>query len=244
MKNIVHQIDHLYQPTNTSCGPTSLTMLLQFLKQPSSVEEVIDSVPKFIDNKGKDMGTNIAGLARYALHQGYQATIYTYDQQIMNPRWQPLSQQDLCNALLAAKPHRDVPRLGKEWSERYIQSYVNFIDEGGMLVLHDYPRSSDMYELLRKAPFIATVTHSVLFTMPHSRNIGLREVIEDPNSSGAAINHFVVVYGSDKNGNFLVADPWQKPGRFIIEPERLVAAISAAEIECDNSIMQIAPKDT
>jgi hypothetical protein len=56
---------------------------------------------------------------------------------------------------------------------------------------------------------------------------------------GKAWNHTIVIYGVDEAGNFLVADPLRKPGRHVIEPERMIAAISTAQIECDNLLIQI-----
>lgn len=57
--------------------------------------------------------------------------------------------------------------------------------------------------------------------------------------NGKAWNHSIVIHGVDKQGNFLIADPLQKPGHHSIEPERMIAAISTAQMECDNLLFQI-----
>jgi hypothetical protein len=47
------------------------------------------------------------------------------------------------------------------------------------------------------------------------------------------------MYGNDENGNFLIADPWEKPGRHVIEADVMVAAIGTAQLECDNQVFQL-----
>ena len=62
-----------------------------------------------------------------------------------------------------------------------------------------------------------------------------KDVIDDVN--GRISTHSVVIYGNDEKGNFLVADPWD--GIMTVEPEHIVLAIEAAQVECDNQIFVI-----
>ncbi len=70
--------------------------------------------------------------------------------------------------------------------------------------------------------------------------IGLRESVSD-DVQGKVYNHSFIIYGNNEVGNFLIADRWEQPGFHEIEPERMLATISAAQIECDNLLFQISP---
>ena len=63
--------------------------------------------------------------------------------------------------------------------------------------------------------------------------------IDDDDIHGKITNHSVVVYGKDETGNYLINDPWKELGFHVIEPEHLLCAITAAQVECDNLILQL-----
>jgi hypothetical protein len=62
-----------------------------------------------------------------------------------------------------------------------------------------------------------------------------QEVLDDIN--GEVGTHSVVIYGNEEGGSFLLADPWD--GLTKVEPETLLCAITAAEIECDAMCFQV-----
>ena len=100
---------------------------------------------------------------------------------------------------------------------------------------------SKLYEILKKGPFLPCVSYSTLYSAGRYKNTDEIESVDD-DVYGRAVNHSIVVYGNDESGNFMIADPWRKPGLHTIEPERLLAAISTAQIECDNLLFQIQPR--
>lgn len=125
-----------------------------------------------------------------------------------------------------------------EWTKQYTQAYIDFVLEGGVLRIQPSVTTSLLYELLKTGPFLPCVSYSTLYGASRSRNIDDLKSVDD-DIDGRAMNHSIVVYGNDNEGNFLIADPWKKPGLHIIEPERMIAAISTAQIECDNLLFKI-----
>jgi hypothetical protein len=131
--------------------------------------------------------------------------------------------------------------MGEEWTKQYTQAYIDFVSAGGDLHIQPAVTTALLYELLRTWPFLPCLSYSTLYRVARSRNITENESIDD-DVNGKAMNHSVVVYGNDEAGNFFIADPWRKPGLHIVEPERLLAAISTAQIECDNLLFQLQAK--
>ncbi len=78
---------------------------------------------------------------------------------------------------------------------------------------------------------------NVLYNQGRQAETGLRETVSD-DMKGLLDTHFVVIYGTDGNDTYLIADPWEKPRRHRIERERLLAAIGAGQIQCENAIFQ------
>jgi hypothetical protein len=77
-----------------------------------------------------------------------------------------------------------------------------------------------LQKLINRGPFIAAVSYNALH-----------------GEGGTITTHAITVYGLNKSGKFLVADPYT--GRRVVAPERLLAAIMAAQVEADNMILQI-----
>jgi Peptidase_C39 like family len=238
MKSISHKVKHQYQPTNSSCSPTALSILLSHYDMDLTVDDISKQVPQVKNEDGEDSGTINQQLATYAISLGFSVSLYTFDCQIIDMSWQDLSISEIIDRLEAAKGGWIVPSLGKQWSEAYRQSYIDYLKAGGRLIIQPAVTTQLMYKLLEDGPILPCLCSNTLYGKGKSRSEdSTSSVLDDVN--GRAFNHSVVVYGVDEQGNFLIADPWYEPGLHTIEPERMVAAISTAQIECDNLILQI-----
>ena len=213
-------------------------MALSYLGKTMTPEEIIAQIPVNKNGKGEDWGTLNQELAKWCVEQGYAVKLYTADFQIMDLSWIDLSKDKLLERMEAAKDHRDVPSLGKEYSRRYMQSYIDFVNAGGELHIVPYMSTKLLDELLANGPIIASVAFSVLHTQGRIQYIGLR-VTEADGIDGYLANHSIVIHGKDEAGNYMVADPWEEPGFHVVEPERLLAAMDASQIECDNLLFQL-----
>lgn len=238
---IEHQITHYYQPTNNSCSQASLAMLFSFFGKDMTPEAIMEQLPVNKNAKGEDWGTLNQELATWCLRQGFTVDLYTADFQIIDQSWRELPEGRLLERMHAAEGHRHIVTLGDEVSERYLKAYEAFVEAGGRLHIEAYMSTKRIDELLPASPLVAAVTLHALHGIGHTKNTGLREFVID-DIDGHMGTHSVVIYGKNAAGQYLVADPWVKPGRFAIEPERLLAAMGAAQIECDNMFFQLTKK--
>jgi hypothetical protein len=239
MKATCHDVRHAYQSTNNNCSQTALAILLSQYDHDTTADEIIAQVPVQKDENGDDYGSINPTLADWCLEQGFAVDLYTFDCQAIDLSWGALSRERLLERIEAAMHSRDVPSLGPVWSQIYLQAYVDFVSDGGELHIRPHVTSKLLYELLEKGPILPSVCYSTLYNEGRSRNIALRESVYD-DVAGKVINHSIVIYGNDEDGNFLVADPWK--GMQVIEPERMLCSITAAQIECDNLLFQLHKK--
>lgn len=202
----------------------------------------MDIVPVNKGDNGEDWGTITQHLATWCLSQGFDVVMYSSDFQILDLSWQGLSSDELVGKLNAIKGHRDIPVLGKDFSEMYIQSYIDFIQAGGKLHIEPFITTALLDRLLANGPILTSVCMNIFLGLGRRvSNAGLRvDKIDDVN--GDLSNHSIVVHGKDDEGKYLVADPWKEQGMYAFDPEKLVLSIQAAQLECDNLLFQITPK--
>ncbi len=241
MKSTTYRVRHQYQPTNTTCSPTALSILLEFYGNKISPLDVEVMVPQSTNDKGEKIGTINQQLATWCISKRYNVVLYTFDCQIIDQSWGELDTAQQLERMKLRKDGWVVPGMGEEWTKQYTQAYIDFISAGGTLHIRPAATTKILYDLLEKGPFLPSVSYSTLYGAARSKNTDEIESVDD-DVNGRAMNHSIVVYGNDEDGNFLIADPWKKPGLHTIEPERMLAAISTAQIECDNLLFQIQPK--
>lgn len=231
-------VKHYYQPTNNSCSQAALATLLSYFDEDITPEEIMKSVPVNKNDKGEDIGTLNQDLAVWCLASGFEVKMYTADFQIIDLSWANLDKDKLLERLEKVKPVRNVQSIGKQFSELYVQSYINFIKAGGELHIIPFMSTKLIDELLIDGPLLGCVAFSVLYGSGRGTDVALRKS-EPDDINGKTLNHTIVIYGKDEDDNYLVADPWKEPGLHSIEPERLLAAMTASQIECDNLIFQL-----
>lgn len=238
MQAIKHKITHSYQSTNHSCGQAALSMLFSHFVISITDADIMQIVPVNKDDNDKPMGTINQDLATWAIGQGFKVNIYTFDFQIIDLSWQKLSKENLVERLEAVKSSRNIPALGEYWSKQYVQSYINFLNAGGDLHIQPFVTSMLLYDLLKKSPLLVAVSYSVLYNKGRTTDAGLLTIVAD-DINGTVGTHSIVIYGVTENGDFLIADPWEAPGLHTIEPEHLLCAMAASQIECDNLIITL-----
>ncbi|MGB2787407.1 MAG: hypothetical protein WBB94_03425 [Candidatus Saccharimonadaceae bacterium] len=239
---IEHRITHHYQPTNTTCSQSAMAMLLSFFGRDVSPEEIVAAVPVIKNDEGEDWGTINQNLASWSITQGFEVDMYTADFQVIDLSWVDLPKAQLLERMELAKLRRDIPALGKDWSKIYMQSYIDFVNAGGRLFIRPYMTTGLIDSLLPDSPLLTCVCYNVLYGVGRSQSVELRKS-ESDDLSGKLANHSILIYGKDDSDNYLVADPWEEPGAHVVEPERLLAAMTAAQMECDNLLFQLKPRD-
>lgn len=235
---IKHNITHHYQPTNNSCSQSALAILLSFFGQNLTPEEIVAKIPVNKNDKGEDWGTINQHLATWCLSQSFDVEMHTADFQIIDLSWIGLETEKLLERMELAKETREIPALGKTWSKIYMQSYIDFVKAGGKLHVLPYMTTELLNGLIADSPLLLCVNYNVLYGIGRSNNTGLRKA-EPDDINGKLTNHSIVIYGLDDDGNYLVADPYKEPGLQVIEPERMIAGMSASQVECDNLFFQL-----
>ncbi len=241
MKSVQYKIKHQYQPTNTTCSPTALSMMLDYYNEDISVDEISSKVPQVYSEDGEPFGTINQQMATWCISLGYDVALYTFDCQVIDQSWAELSKEKLCERLKARKDGWIVPALEKVWTVAYAQAYIDFLKADGELYIQPAVNTKLLYELLAEGPVLPCLCFNTLYGRGRTSNFDEKKSVKD-DINGRTWNHSVVIYGYDEKGNFLVADPIRKPGLHVVEPERMIAAISTAQIECDNLLFQIRKK--
>lgn len=238
MKATSYKVTQQYQPTNSTCSPTALSVLLEHYGKKIGPLDIEAKVPQSVNDKGEKIGTINQQLATWCLSQDFKVALYTFDCQVIDQSWGKLSAEQQLERMKLRKDGWVVPSMGEEWTKQYTQAYIDFIEAGGELHIQPAVTSKLLYKLLETGPFLPCVSYSTMYGAGRSVNEGeIKSTDDDVN--GRATNHSIVVYGNDEAGNFLIADSWKKPGLHTIEPDRMIAAISTAQIECDNLLFQL-----
>lgn len=237
MTHILHDIKPMLQPTNVSCGQTAVAMLLGHYGVYKTPKEVIEWV-KYVDADGNEIGSVTPQLAIKIMELGFRAELYTFDFLLINHDWKNLDGKELIQKLKSVRSTRKVNSPISGYEEEYFDAYIGFVEKGGRLHIRDYPTTELLLGLLRDGPIVVNIVQDVLTGKGWRGKSGLRQDVPDDN--GQVVTHSVVVYGFD-DGKFLIADPWN--GELAVDSEALLAAISIAQIESDNMLFQIKPKE-
>ncbi len=243
MNAIRHGIKHHYRPTTFSCGQAALAILLSHYGKELTPQQIVEAVPTIKNEAGEEWGTLNQQLATWCIDQGFSVNFYTADFEVIDLSWAKLPQEALLERMKVVKPERNVPSLGAEFSQKTLQAYIDFVEAGGELHVCQYMQTKLIDELLAKGPILACVNYPVLHGEGRYLNAGPREAMPD-DVNGITSNHFVVVYGRDERGQYLIADPLKEPGDFVLKPEHLLCALTAAQVECENTMFVIAPTRT
>ena len=236
MKAVEYKVKHIYQPTNSTCGYASLAMLLSYYSINTSVEELTKKVPQPKDEKGEPAGSVTAQLVEWCQEQGLKTHMYSFDCEVLDLSWKDLSAKEVLAKLKTAHGKKVAPVFGKHWTDVYIDAYTDMLKAGSKLTIQPLVTTKLLYMLLEKGPVFANICSTASRGKGRTRNIDLRKsVVDDVN--GSIWNHSIVIYGNDKDGNFLVADPWD--GLMVMDPENMICSITAAQVECDNQCFVI-----
>ncbi len=237
MKAIKHQIRHHLQPTGLSCGQTCVSMLLSHYGYDLSPKEVLEEMAGLRTDDGHEWGTVTPSLASLCIRKGFGATVYSFDCRITDHSWIDKSPEQILRRLKAIKKKRVIPTLGKNVTERFVQAYIDLLTAGGTLIIQPFVTEKLMDGLLKKGPFVTTVCMGAYYGKGRYRSTGLHKgVLDDVN--GTIGTHFLVVYGKNAKGQYLIADPGRKEPA-LVDHDHLIGSIMAAQRDCENVLFQI-----
>lgn len=225
----------LPQPTDSTCGPTTLHAVYGYYGDDLPLEQVIDEVQTV-----ETGGTLAALLGRHALDRGYRATLYTCNLHVFDPTWFEPSARPLVELLQAQRLVKHDPKL-----QVASQAYIDFLERGGTIRLEDLSPSLLRSYLRRGIPILTGLSLTWLYRNP-------RESVPEckPDAiGGLPVGHFVVLCGFDPATELVqVADPYEANPHadghhYEVPLERVMCAILLGVVTYDANLLIIEHPD-
>lgn len=225
----------LPQPNDASCGPTCLQAVYAYYGHALSLDRVIAEVESL-----ESGGTLAVNLARHALRQGFDATIYTYNLEVFDPTWFAEPGIDLAERLAAQAEAKESVKLREATN-----SYLDFLSQGGVLRYRELTPQLIRWHLNHRRPILTGLSATYLYGCSREAAAGARLVNDDVR--GVAQGHFVVLRGYDSDSrSVLVADPLHDNPRFEspyyqVGVHRVIGAILLGVLTYDANLLILTP---
>ncbi len=226
------------QPTDDSCGPTSLHSVYRYWRDDVALDQVIAEVPRL-----EDGGTITALLGTHALRRGYTAVLRTCNVRTFDPTWFGSSGASIPAAELTTKLLAQAEVKPKAKTLFIAESYRDFLSAGGR-IRFEAPTTRMLARILRRGtPILVGLSATYLHGSIRER----REDAADDDVGGYPVGHFVVLHGYDPARRIvMVADPLgdrtkRQSLNYEVSLERLIAAILLGAITYDGTLLVIEP---
>jgi hypothetical protein len=201
-------------------------------------QDIMAELPmKLRPNSTKKTGTLNQDLAIYMLKLGLSVEIVSYDTWITDLSWQGKDGAHMKIRLQAELGTLDVAMMDRSVTDAYIQGYIDFLEAGGHLSIQPYPATSYIKSALRDGPIMTSVLYGTLHGNGKSVTRKHQRPMDFSDTNGESLVHDIVI-SQFINDCFEIYDPLgMNGGVCLIEPDNLVAAISAAQQQCDNMLI-------
>lgn len=221
----------LPQPDETTCGPTCLHAIYNYLGKTEMLATIIDRTPKLEDGGG----TFAVFLGCDALRNGFHATIYTYNLMVFDPTWFT-SGVDIAERLQRQREIKSDSRL-----RRTPEGYLEFLRPGADCVLQTSRNpSSTAFFLCRGLPILTGLSSIFLYRAP--REYGPNDIPDDVR--GFPAGHFVVLTGYDcEKRTVLVADPYGPAQKYWSNIDRVLGSVLLGIVTHDANPLVIRTRD-
>ncbi len=222
------------QPDYTTCGPTSLHAVYSYYKDPISLSQVIEEVPKL-----EQGGTMSLHLAVHALRRGYKVDVWAFSVRHFDPTWflQPTDYVAKIKARLAAKGMADDARYRSAFA-----SLEEYFQRGGKIHWQDLTPRLIGNILQRDMPILTGTNGTFLYQCA-------RETAEGPDDvCGEPFGHFVVLCGYHSQertvsiADPLLDNPLHGAKYYRASVHRLIGAIFLGAATDDSNFLVIRPK--
>lgn len=224
----------LPQPSDWTCGPTSLQAVYNYYNDPIPLGQVIDEID-YLENGG----TLAVNLAIHALKRGYEASICTYNLDLFDLTWFQDPAVNVAEKLTEQLKFKKGGRI-----RMATEAYLEFLRLGGR-VFHKELTNDLLKRYLRESiPILTGLSATYLYQVV--REFGSRQTSPD-DLRGDPVGHFVVLTGfTTDTGEVLVSDPYQenplsKNHLYSIPVQRLINAILLGAITYDANFLIIEP---
>ena len=222
------------QPTETSCGPTCLRGVYQWLGLDIPLDELIRTVPSVSGG-----GTLAVMLGIDALRRGFKARLYSCNVRVLDPSWFPTKREALLAKLAASHDRRRKPKEREE-----LKALHTFLTLGGDLRMEPLTRDLIRRHLRDKQPVLTGLSATFLYRDPRTDP----ETGKPDDLGGAPDGHFVVLSAyAPAEKRVMVHDPWphspfEDPHRYEVHIDRLINAILLGVLTYDANLLVISPR--
>lgn len=222
------------QPDEVTCGPTCLHALYQYYNDAISLKQVIREVKQL-----KTGGTLAVMMGNHALQRGYQASIYTYNLNVVDPTWFKLPSRKMVYSLkrqMAFKFKRRKLRVAS-------RAYIKFLEAGGKLLYAELDEKLVKGYLKKSIPILAGLSATYLYGTP--REIPLNNKYDS--IKGEPVGHFAIINGYDGSSDSVyLADPMNpnplKSQYYSVTFDRLINSIMLGIVTYDANLLIIQPR--
>jgi hypothetical protein len=222
------------QPDEVTCGPTCLHALYNYYGDAITLRQVIREVKQV-----KNGGTLAVMMGNHALKRGYNAMIYTYNLNVMDPTWAKLSRARIIDNLRRQMRYKRKRRkLGVA-----SKAYINFLQAGGKILHAELDEHLIKGYLKRSIPILAGLSATYLYGTP--REIPATNKYDS--IRGEPVGHFAIINGYEpEKGRVYLADPMNpnplKSQYYSVTFDRLLNSIMLGIVTYDANLLIIQPK--
>ena len=239
MESIEYDIVAIKQNTS-ECMQTAGTQLISYFDPNITVQEVLDQVPIYIDEKGEKIGTSPGHLASFFASRGYKTTAHIFDVELFDISWSGITENEVIDNLVKRQEY--IPT--NSWLSKYhhilAAGWQLYVKEGGKF---SFPALSSklLHDLLLQGPVMILVNSTYLNRQSKQLYLAETDKFSSDSLRGRSLTHAVIAAGY-KDEKFLIVDPDPPEGvdqHRWIESDHILASIMAAQTESDNLIVSI-----
>lgn len=223
------------QPTDDTCGVSSLLGVYDYFGLKMDINELIEEVATLDTG-----GTLNVNLGLHALKQGFNVSLYTYNLQTFDPTWANTTPEELIQKLTEQIDKKPSEPKFVDASRRYIQ----YLENGGKILFRDLSLELLKTYLDKKLPIIAGLSSTFLYRSKREHPITTKY----DDVGGYPAGHFVVVRGySDDNKMIEICDPFHKnpfnhgKSNYQIPVQHFFASVYLGVVTYDANLLIISP---
>jgi len=205
-------LERYAQPTNVTCGPTSLRMVMNYYDKPVSQEEIMRHFTLY-----PGIGVLDPHMAMAAMDYGFKVKTISYNYRVIHPAWEKLPPDSLL-----AKLQAYLPQIKNYKDSVAAAGYIQYLKRGGRIEFQPLDRVLIVNYLKQGMPVIAALDMEYLYAGTIAWSAGKPE----------HATHFVVIHGYNAaKDEFEISDPWyeviipNENGHYFAPAARVLTAI-------------------
>ena len=235
---IFYEIPFLTQTESSNCVQASVAMLLSYYGLSLTIGQIQSKIPVRFDSQGKPYGTLLMDIAAWIKSLGFEATLDSFDCEIIDRSWKNISTNEILGKLQKLKGSNNQTVVSFDIRNIMIDSYINMLGSG---VKFNISRLSEDYlrDLIKKGPFLSIVSYNYIYDAPRDKYNAETKKYEPDDIEGKTINHAVVVTGIDEEKVYINDPDETRGGQNSFLVDHFITSIAVAENKASNCILSV-----